>query len=98
MKLSIIIGTNGHALNANYIILDAGRSISFNPKDGTVYLIGTDEGLVYKCTTEYSSMFTKTYNAHTMPVYNLCWNSFVPSVFLTCAADWSVKVWDQNST
>ena len=81
-----------------HTISDGGITISFNPKDDSVYLIGTGEGNVHKCTTEYSSMFTKTYIAHTMPVYNVCWNSYVPTIFLTCAADWFVKLWDQNST
>ena len=79
-------------------VLDGGKCISFNPKDESIFLIGTDEGIVYKCTTEFSSIFINTYSAHTMPVYNVCWNSYIPSIFLTCAADWLIKIWDEKST
>ena len=85
-------------INALFFFADGGRCFSFSPKDDTIYLVGTDDGVVYKCTTEYSSLFLKTYEAHTMPVYSICWNPFVPSIFLTCAADWLIKIWDERST
>jgi len=31
--------------------------VAFNPNDETMFLVGTDEGLIYKCTTEYSSRY-----------------------------------------
>ena len=34
---------------------DGGRCVAFNPNDDTMFLVGTDEGIIYKCTTEYSS-------------------------------------------
>ena len=80
------------------IFLDGGKCISFNPKDESIFLIGTDGGNVYQCTTDYSSIFINTYVAHNMPVYNVCWNHYVPSIFLTCAADWLIKIWDEKST
>ena len=76
---------------------DGGRCIAFNPADDTLFLVGTDEGIVYKCTTEYSSKFLMTYEAHNTPIYNICWNPFLPSIFLTCASEWIVKIWDHNS-
>ena len=60
------------------------------------YLIGTDEGDIYLCTTEYASTFLASYQAHATPVYNIMWNTFIPSVFISCAAEWSVKIWDMN--
>ena len=39
------------------IFLDGGKCISFNPKDESIFLIGTDGGNVYQCTTDYSSIF-----------------------------------------
>ena len=35
--------------------LDSGRAISFKPDDETTFLVGTEEGIVYLCTTQYSS-------------------------------------------
>lgn len=74
----------------NYLTFD------FSFSDETMFLVGTDEGLVYKCTTEYSSRFLQTYHAHNSPVYNICWNTYVTSVFLTCAAEWMIKIWDHK--
>ena len=69
-----------------------------NPADDTMFLVGTDEGLIYKCTTEYSSKYLETYPAHNTPIYNIAWNRYVPSIFITCAAEWMIKIWDHNST
>ena len=32
-----------------------------------------------------------------MTVYAVKWNYFHPNVFLSCSADWTVKLWHQNS-
>ena len=33
---------------------------------------------------------------HHLAVYSLRWNPFHSSVFASCGADWSVKIWDNN--
>ena len=80
------------------VFTDGGRCVAFNPNDDTMFLVGTDEGLIYKCTTEYSSRFLETYPAHNTPIYNISWNTYVPSIFLTCAAEWMIKIWDHKSS
>ena len=77
-------------------ISDGGRCVAFNPGDETMFLVGTDLGIIYKCTTEYSSKFLQTYDAHNTPIYNIAWNPYVPSVFLTCSAEWMIKIWDHK--
>ena len=77
---------------------EGGRCVTFNPNDSSMFLVGTDEGFIYKCTTEYSSKYLETYPAHNTPIYNIAWNQYVPSVFLTCGAEWMVKIWDHNAT
>ena len=77
---------------------EGGRCVTFNPNDNSMFLVGTDEGFIYKCTTEYSSKYLETYPAHNTPIYNIAWNQYVPSVFLTCGAEWMVKIWDHNAT
>ena len=79
-------------------MLDGGQALAFKPDDDTQYLVGTDLGMVYLCTTEYSSRYLSTFQAHNTPVYNIEWNTFIPNIFITCAAEWVVKVWDMNST
>ena len=56
--------------------------------------MGTELGRVYYCTTEYSSEFLATFPAHHSPVYSIQWNSFIPDIFLSCGADWEIKIWD----
>ncbi|TRY67482.1 hypothetical protein TCAL_05969 [Tigriopus californicus] len=76
---------------------EGGRCVNFNPTDETMFLVGTDEGVIYKCTTEYSSKYLETYPAHNTSIYNIAWNQYVPSIFITCASEWMIKIWDHNS-
>ena len=91
-KLRIILS----GLSSSNAFLDSGRALAFKPDDETIYLVGTDEGLIHLCTTEYSSQYLNTYEAHNTPVYNIQWNTFLPSVFITCAAEWGIKIWDKD--
>lgn len=49
-----------------------------------------------KCSKAYTSRYLATYDAHSMAVYSVAWNSFHHRVFATASADWSVKVWDHE--
>ena len=75
-------------------IADGVQCISFKPDDPRLYLVGTELGRVYFCTTQYGSEFLATFPAHHSPVYSLQWNSFIPDIFLSCGADWEIKIWD----
>ena len=44
------------------------RALAVKPDDDTVYLVGTEEGLIHLCTTEYSSKYLATFQAHNTPV------------------------------
>ena len=59
---------------------------------------GTEEGSVHLATTQYSSQYLRTYLAHSTPVYNIQWNTFVPNIFVTCAAEFVLKIWHKDST
>jgi hypothetical protein len=54
--------------------------------------VGTEEGSIHKCSKAYGSDYLATYSGHSMPVYAVKWNSMHPGLFLSCSADWSVKV------
>ena len=30
-------------------------------------------------------------------MYSVEWNTFSPSIFMTCAAEWVIKIWDVGS-
>ena len=40
--------------------------------------------------------YLNTFYAHNMPVYNIEWNTFIPDIFITCAAEWVIKIWDKG--
>ena len=47
------------------------RALAVKPDDDTVYLVGTEEGLIHLCTTEYASKYIATFQAHNTPVSGL---------------------------
>ena len=79
------------------IIIDGVRCIAFKPDNDEIFLIGTDEGLIYKCTSEYYSIFLETYQGHDTPINNITWNTYITSIFASCASEWLVKIWDEYS-
>ncbi|KAM9813373.1 dynein, axonemal, intermediate chain 1, paralog 2 [Neosynchiropus ocellatus] len=73
-----------------------GTSFDFHKQAQYLYLVGTEEGKIHKCSKMYSSQFLETYNAHSMPVEAVKWNYFHPEIFISCSSDWTVKIWDHS--
>jgi dynein intermediate chain 1 len=46
----------------------------------------------------YASTFLDSYDAHHMAVYKVAWNFYHPRLYITCSADWTVKIWDRVSS
>ena len=61
-----------------------------------MFLVGTEEGKIYKCSKSYSSQFLDTYDAHNMAVDAVLWNPYHTKVFMSCSSDWTVKIWDHT--
>uniref|UniRef100_A0A8C5CQI0 Dynein axonemal intermediate chain 1 n=1 Tax=Gadus morhua TaxID=8049 RepID=A0A8C5CQI0_GADMO len=78
------------------IPISCGTSFDFHPKIDFLFLVGTEEGKIHKCSKAYSSQFLETYQAHNMAVDAVKWNQFHPKVFLSCSSDWTVKIWDHT--
>ncbi|KAE8298114.1 Dynein intermediate chain 2, ciliary [Larimichthys crocea] len=73
-----------------------GTSLDFHKHIGYLFLVGTEEGKIHKCSKWYSSQFLETYPAHSMAVDAVKWNHFHPKVFISCSSDWTVKLWDHT--
>ncbi|XP_043667947.1 dynein intermediate chain 2, ciliary isoform X4 [Vespula pensylvanica] len=74
-----------------------GTCITFYPSDEHVFLVGTEEGNIYKCNTAYSSIYVQTYNeAHNMPVYRIVFNKYNSKIFASCSGDWRIKIWEDE--
>lgn len=76
--------------------LGCGTCFDFNKNQDQIFLVCTEEGSVFKCSKAYTNQFLDTYDAHHMAVYSVQWNSFHPKIFITCSADWTVKIWDHT--
>uniref|UniRef100_A0A2K5EQQ2 Dynein axonemal intermediate chain 4 n=1 Tax=Aotus nancymaae TaxID=37293 RepID=A0A2K5EQQ2_AOTNA len=74
-----------------------GMCFAFHPKDTNIYLAGTEEGHIHKCSCSYNEQYLDTYRGHKGPVYKVTWNPFCHDVFLSCSADWGVIIWQQES-
>ncbi|CAE7308809.1 unnamed protein product [Symbiodinium microadriaticum] len=76
--------------------LAGGCCFDFNRHNEHLFIVGTEEGKIHKCSKAYSGQYLETYQGHHMAVYALKWNPFHPRVFISCSADWTVKIWDHN--
>ncbi|XP_076441248.1 dynein axonemal intermediate chain 4-like [Babylonia areolata] len=75
-----------------------GLCFDFHSRDLNVYLAGTEEGYIHKCSCSYNEQYLETYSGHTAPVYHIQWSPFVPDIFLSCSADWTIRLWHQDRT
>ncbi|CAI5787930.1 dynein intermediate chain 1, axonemal [Podarcis lilfordi] len=73
-----------------------GTSFDFHKKIDYLFLVGTEEGKIYKCSKSYSTQFLDIFHAHHMAVDAVSWNPFHSKVFISCSSDWTVKIWDHN--
>ncbi|KAM6104944.1 dynein axonemal intermediate chain 1 [Pterocles gutturalis] len=77
-------------------ILGCGTSFDFHKKIDYLFLVGTEEGKIYKCSKRYSSRFLDVFEAHHMAVNSVSWNPYHLQVFISCSSDWTVKIWDHT--
>ena len=74
-------------------LTDGGTALAFKPNNPSEYLVGTEEGSVHLCSTEYANRFLRSYTAHHSPVATIQWNTFLPDTFITSAAEFLIKIW-----
>jgi WD40 repeat protein len=73
-----------------------GMCFDFHPQDGSLYLAGTEDGSVHKCSSSHREQYLQSYSAHSAPVYSARWSPYNPRLFLTASADWTVTLWDEE--
>lgn len=91
-------GSNGNNNNEENKLSGpaAGCCFAFNPFDMNMYIVGTEDGKIHKCSLDHTGQYLSTYTGHYMAVYSLKWNQYHPRVFLSASADWTVKLWDHS--
>lgn len=75
-----------------------GMCVDFNPTERMMYIVGTEDSTLHKCSTSYNEQYLETYVGHTGPVYRCRWSPFCSDVFLSCSADWTTRLWRQDCT
>eukprot|EP01034_Spumella_vulgaris_P022765 gene22765-28926_t len=96
MQLKLVSSARDDPEEVNLSGLAGGCCFSFNKHNEHLFIVGTEEGKIHKCSKAYSGQYLETYQGHHMAVYALKWNPFHPRVFISCSADWTVKIWDHN--
>jgi dynein intermediate chain 1 len=76
--------------------LAGGMCFDFNLFQEHLFLVGTEEGKIHLCSKAYSGQYLETYEGHYLAVYAVKWNKYHPRVFLSCSADWTIKMWDMQ--
>lgn len=74
----------------------SGMSFDFSKADGRMYMAGTEDGHIHKCSTSYAEQYLATYSGHMGPVYQLQWSPFKADLFVSSSADWTVKLWSES--
>jgi len=89
-------GNKGEEEDSGLTGLAGGLCFDFHKQNTDLFLIGTEEGRIHKCSKSFSGQYLDTYEGHSMAVYTVRWNPFHPNIFLSSSADWTVKMWDHN--
>ncbi|XP_025075530.1 WD repeat-containing protein 78 [Pogonomyrmex barbatus] len=69
-----------------------------HPIISNIYFVGSDEGCIYRCSTNYLRQHTDSFLAHDGPIYSFEFSPFCQKLFLTCGADWCIRIWAEGLT
>ena len=67
-----------------------------HPMNPDVYLVGTDEGCVHICSTNFPHQHIGVLQVHNSGVYSIDFSPFSPKIFLTAGSDWTIRIWIEN--
>jgi len=97
MQFKLLLDDGIDADETQLVGLAGATCFDFNKDSSNLFVVGTEEGDIYKCSTAYSTEYLMAYEGHDMNVYAVKYNYYHPRAFLSCSADWTVKLWDHNS-
>lgn len=67
-----------------------------HPVNQDVYFVGTDEGCIHICSTNYPHQHTGVIQVHQAGIYSIDFSPFSPKIFLTAGSDWNIRIWIEN--
>jgi dynein intermediate chain 4, axonemal len=66
-----------------------------HPVNPDLYLVGSDEGCIHTCSTNFPHQHIGVLQVHNGGVYTIDFSPFSPKIFLT-AGDWTIRIWIEN--
>ncbi|GAX75644.1 hypothetical protein CEUSTIGMA_g3088.t1 [Chlamydomonas eustigma] len=76
--------------------LTSGMTFDFSARDEQIYIAGTEDGWIHKCSTSYSEQYLESYQGHMGPVYNIQWSPFRKDMFISASGDWTLRLWQEG--
>uniref|UniRef100_A0A336L7K3 Dynein axonemal intermediate chain 4 n=1 Tax=Culicoides sonorensis TaxID=179676 RepID=A0A336L7K3_CULSO len=70
--------------------------LKMHPSRKEAYFVGTDEGCLHRCSIYFSHQHTGVMQAHQGGIYAIEYSPWSPKIFLTCGADWKLRIWVEN--
>ncbi|OXU20024.1 hypothetical protein TSAR_010449 [Trichomalopsis sarcophagae] len=67
-----------------------------HPDQPDIYLVGTEEGCVLRCSTAQPQQHLDSFLAHDGPIYSLEFSPFCGKLLLSCGADWTTRIWAEG--
>jgi dynein intermediate chain 1 len=90
-------GADGETQTDDKFGLAGGSCFDFDKDKEHLFVVGTEEGSIHSYSKAYNPQQLRSFDGHNMAVYACKWNTFHPDVFLSCSADWTVKLWERNT-
>uniref|UniRef100_W8AU81 Dynein axonemal intermediate chain 4 n=1 Tax=Ceratitis capitata TaxID=7213 RepID=W8AU81_CERCA len=70
-----------------------GLNITLHPHLQDIYYLLTDEGCIYKCSTNTTLSYLDVWQTHDGAVNCMDFSPWSPKLFLTCGNDWCIRIW-----
>lgn len=74
-----------------------GTCFDFSSDDSSVYVVGTEDGMLHKCSSVYNEQYLENYFGHNGAVQQVSWSPFAKNVFISASSDWTIKLWREDS-
>lgn len=96
MQFKLLLNDDNDVDEAAVVGQASTTSFAFSKDSSNLFVVGTEEGDIYKCSTAYATEYLMSYEGHDLNVYAVEYNHYHPNVFLSASADWTVKLWDHT--
>ncbi|KAH8303034.1 hypothetical protein KR044_013402 [Drosophila immigrans] len=64
-----------------------------DPVQKDIYYVLSDEGTLYKCSTNYPLQHLELRQVHESPAVCMDFSPWSPKLYLTCGSDWCIRIW-----